>query len=241
MSVIRPFSAIRYNTKPNRDISCYLSPPYDVLNDDDRQELLARDPRNFVKIDLPHVPTQVRRTTPGLRSGLSDAAQLAGGRDHGQGSATRAVRLSPAVPEWRHSIHPQDVLRSAAAGAVREPAACSPTNGPLAGQKKTAWRSPRLPRPTSAQSLACTKMPPMRSAGGSKRPCRPSPLAQGTLDGVENLLWSLSEQGQIEPVAELMRPKPIYIADGHHRYGTALLYRDFLIEQHGELPGRSSG
>ena len=37
-------------------------------------------------------------------------------------------------------------------------------------------------------------------------------------------------------VAELMGPKPMFIADGHHRYETACNYRDELIADKGPLP-----
>lgn len=57
MSEIRAFPAIRYATIPaGRDLSTRLAPPYDVLDGEDKRALLERDPRNFVKIDLPHVP-----------------------------------------------------------------------------------------------------------------------------------------------------------------------------------------
>jgi uncharacterized protein (DUF1015 family) len=62
------------------------------------------------------------------------------------------------------------------------------------------------------------------------------PLAFGMLDGVENRLWAVTDRATIDEVTRLMAPKPTYIADGHHRCGTAMLYRDWLIEQQGPLP-----
>jgi hypothetical protein len=48
------------------------------------------------------------------------------------------------------------------------------------------------------------------------------------LDGVENRLWVLDDPVAIGRVIECMSDKRVYIADGHHRYGTALMYRDEL-------------
>src|ERR1051326_6118106 len=56
MSTVAPLEAIRYNTARYPDLSNVLAPPYDVLNEADKAALLARDPNNFVAIDLPHVP-----------------------------------------------------------------------------------------------------------------------------------------------------------------------------------------
>jgi uncharacterized protein (DUF1015 family) len=46
--------------------------------------------------------------------------------------------------------------------------------------------------------------------------------------GVVSRLWPISDQSVISQVAGLIGPKPIFIADGHHRYETALR---FLEEQ----------
>ena len=56
MSIIRSIPAIRYASQSSGDLSSKLAPPYDVLDQRDKDALLARDPRNFVKIDLPFVP-----------------------------------------------------------------------------------------------------------------------------------------------------------------------------------------
>jgi uncharacterized protein (DUF1015 family) len=44
--------------------------------------------------------------------------------------------------------------------------------------------------------------------------------------GVISRLWPITDQHVISAVASLMSPKPVFIADGHHRYETALRYLD---------------
>lgn len=44
--------------------------------------------------------------------------------------------------------------------------------------------------------------------------------------GVTNRLWIVTDTQAIAAVMGLMGPKPIFIADGHHRYETGLKYRD---------------
>ena len=43
--------------------------------------------------------------------------------------------------------------------------------------------------------------------------------------GVVSKLWPVTDQHAISAVCGLMGPKPVFIADGHHRYETALRYR----------------
>ena len=46
--------------------------------------------------------------------------------------------------------------------------------------------------------------------------------------GVVHRLWPVSDVKVIAEVAAVMGPKPIFVADGHHRYETACNYRDQL-------------
>ncbi len=45
-------------------------------------------------------------------------------------------------------------------------------------------------------------------------------------NGVEHRLWALADGEKIAGLAALLGPKPLMIADGHHRYETALAFRD---------------
>lgn len=54
--------------------------------------------------------------------------------------------------------------------------------------------------------------------------------------GVVHRMWPVTDHDTINRVRELLREKPIFIADGHHRYETALNYRDYLASE-GKLAG----
>jgi uncharacterized protein (DUF1015 family) len=57
MPQIRPFRALRYDFAARQgDVSAVIAPPYDVLDQADKDALLARDGHNIVAIDLPHIP-----------------------------------------------------------------------------------------------------------------------------------------------------------------------------------------
>jgi len=59
------------------------------------------------------------------------------------------------------------------------------------------------------------------------------PELAGTLDGVKHDLWSIHDADIENRVIDAMAHKPVYIADGHHRYTTALTYQRELEEQRG--------
>jgi len=60
------------------------------------------------------------------------------------------------------------------------------------------------------------------------------PAAKATLSHVENRVWVVSDRDLIDRVASTLADRKVYIADGHHRYGTALMYRDWCTEKNGE-------
>ncbi len=58
-----------------------------------------------------------------------------------------------------------------------------------------------------------------------------NPVVDVLFEDVQNKLWRLQEEEAIRTVQELIRDKQVLIADGHHRYETALAYRDFIKSQ----------
>ncbi|MGE3152874.1 MAG: DUF1015 domain-containing protein [Nitrospiraceae bacterium] len=55
--------------------------------------------------------------------------------------------------------------------------------------------------------------------------------------GDQHSLWVIDNPDILRQVAEAMRPRPLYIADGHHRYETALNYQRLRRQQDGPSPG----
>jgi uncharacterized protein (DUF1015 family) len=56
-------------------------------------------------------------------------------------------------------------------------------------------------------------------------------------DGVIHRLWQVDDRAMIAKINKMMKDKTLLIADGHHRYKTALIYRDRMI---GRYPGDRS-
>jgi uncharacterized protein (DUF1015 family) len=62
------------------------------------------------------------------------------------------------------------------------------------------------------------------------------PDFSGSLDGVKHDLWKLSDPELENSVSDMMATHPVYIADGHHRYTTALAYQQEMIKANGDRP-----
>ncbi len=235
MSYVLPFAGIRYATDRQADVSSLLSPPYDVLSEADRQALLARSPDNFVLVDLPHTPPKhagppevYERARRQLQDWLSNGRML---RD-----AAPAIYVYYQAYTHAGRAHVRKMffarlrLEPFGAGSVfpHEQTFGGPKEDRLALMKATAATlSPIFglypdPENTVAARLAAA--------------IGPNPLVHGTLDAVENRLWAVTDPTVISEVRELMASRPTFIADGHHRYGTAMLYRAWLAQREGPLP-----
>ncbi|MBW1976262.1 MAG: DUF1015 family protein, partial [Deltaproteobacteria bacterium] len=61
-----------------------------------------------------------------------------------------------------------------------------------------------------------------------------SPVLHFTDDGdMEHKLWRVTDEQVHRRVVEMLRPKDIFVADGHHRYETALAYRNEMRQKMG--------
>src|SRR5207244_5845979 len=62
----------------------------------------------------------------------------------------------------------------------------------------------------------------------------PPRIAVTDSDGGHDRLWTVTDPASIERVVTAMKPLPLFIADGHHRYESALRYRNAQRKAHGE-------
>ena len=56
-------------------------------------------------------------------------------------------------------------------------------------------------------------------------------------DGVRHRVWMITGDNEIKKIQQVMTDLPLFIADGHHRYETALNYRNLMREKTGKLDG----
>jgi len=229
---IRAFRALRYNPETLPDLARVVAPPYDVVSPERRAELAARDPRNVVAIDLPvdagsgdpdEKYRQAARTFAGWRS---------------DGTLAKDRQPSLYVYEQVYTV-PGASLRRAQRGffgrlrleAFGPDGGVLPHERTLAGPKEDRYK---LMRATGANFSAVVVL--YDDPAGAARPllaeATESPAVADVTDddGVRHRLWMIPEDGPTAPlVAGLVDAAgraPVTIADGHHRYETALRYRD---------------
>lgn len=223
MADIRPFCAIRYARRPGLNLSNLIAPPYDVLDERGKAALVAKHPHNIVSVDLPHLPAKtvgpdeayehaditlkswldagamIQDTRPALYPYAQTYEHL--GRKFNRKGFFALVKLSPfgegkVVPhEKTYASAIEDRLKLMRATGVQ----LSPIFGLYSDPRNevTALLYKNLARPELS----------------------------ATLEEVKHDLWSVPDAEVENQVIDTLGTKPIYIADGHHRYTTALQYQ----------------
>jgi uncharacterized protein (DUF1015 family) len=233
---IRPFRALRYEPETVGDLASVVAPPYDVITPAEHQALLLRNPRNIVRLDL---PTDEQGDAPGDRYRRA-ARLLAGWRS--DGTFRKDPRPSIYVYEQQYRVPGTDVERTQRGFFARlrlEP--FGPGSGVLPHERTlTAPREDRylLLRATGVNTSPVVGLyedPDAKAASLLAQLVDGSPAVDVRDDeNTRHRLWVVpaSESDVEGPSAvatqllAIAKAQPVLIADGHHRYETALRYRD---------------
>jgi uncharacterized protein (DUF1015 family) len=228
---IRPFRALRYDPEQVGSVGAVVAPPYDVIGEELHRALLARHPKNSVRLDLPagepreDPDDRYRRAAKTLTAWRSD------------GTLRKDPRPSVYVYEQSYTVPGTAIERTQRGFFARlriEPfgpgSSVLPHERTLSGPKEDRYR---LLRATSINTSPVVGLYEDRSglaAAALAAISRGAPAADVTDDdGVRHALWVVADEGEGSPARVLIDAASagnVYIADGHHRYETAVRYRD---------------
>lgn len=211
---LRPSRALRYRAAAG-PLGDLIAPPYDVISDADREALLARSPHNAVRLELPDEPYEA-------------VAELMAAWDR-EGVLTRDER--PGLTAWTQTFTLDGVTRERRTllGTVGlepyEARVVRPHERTHAGPKEGRLRLYRAVKTHISPVFGLYPDPEgaVWAAAGVTGP----PDAEFTSDDgdVVNRVWWIDDPARLDAVTAAMDGRWILIADGHHRYETALNYR----------------
>jgi uncharacterized protein (DUF1015 family) len=204
---LKPFRALRYDVGAAGPLDDLVAPPYDVFTPELHERLLARSPWNAARLVRPRRPEEAARD-------LADWQE-------------RGVLVRDPVPAlWlveEDFTGPDGVRRTrrGIAGRVRlEPYAAGvvlPHEGTFAEPKRGRLELLRATRTKTSPVL-------MLHHGDAPEP-EGEPDLRAELDGVVTRLWRVGDPDRIASLAAGVEG-PLLIADGHHRYETALRFHE---------------
>lgn len=230
MAEVSPFRGIRYNPEKIHDMSKVVAPPYDVISAKEQAAFYARHPQNVIRLIL-NMPTENdcdgddchTRAAGCYASWLRDGVLI-------QDDIPSLYLTSLDFP-----MGDDTVRRFGLIAAVR----LAPfEKGIVLPHERTfsKIKSERL----ALMKRCHTNFSPIFSVYADsedllgflrKAALEKAPEMDFTdIDGFRHRMWRIADPSVVGHVANAMAQKRIYIADGHHRYETALVYRDWVAE-----------
>jgi uncharacterized protein (DUF1015 family) len=231
MADVRPFHGIRFNTaRFGRDVTDLVCPPYDVISPAEQAALYARHDANYVRLEL-------TRGEPGDQPG--DRYQRAGDQYRAwRREGILVEEPAPAIYAYLQSFTldgAQHERRGLVAALRIEPwdrRIVRPHERTLSGPKQDRLNLMHACRVNFSPIWGLYR----DRSGATGRIWRAvlgrAPDAEATDgDGVRHSLWAVAEIGVLRGFEAAVAEEPVYIADGHHRYETAMRYQTEMREQ----------
>lgn len=225
MADVRPFRALRYapGAGPLADL---VAPPYDVISADEKRGLLARSAYNAVRLELPEIAYE---EVAGLIAHWRDEKVLETTPAPCVVAWTQTFTLADGVARERKTLLATVGLEPYEARVVR------PHERTHAGPKEDRLRLIRAVRTNVSPVFGL--YPDPEGAAWAALAVTGQPQAEATdRDGTVHRFWVVDDPVALGALTASMADRWILIADGHHRYETALAYRDELHAS-GEGPG----
>lgn len=231
MAEIQAFRAIRYNLGKVGSLSDVIAPPYDVIGHELQDELYRKSPYNVIRLIL-------NKIEPGddneVNNRYTRAARFL--RDW-QSEAVLYTDPDPAIYVYHQEFNAEGVSYNRRGFMAR--ARLSPF-----GEGKVFPHEETLPGPKVDRLMLMSTTKANLSQIFGLYP-DPAHEAQAILDqaakkltpvvatdhlGVVSRVWAVTDVAAIAAVSAVIGPKPVFVADGHHRYETACEYRRHIYE-----------
>ncbi|HEX9020587.1 MAG TPA: DUF1015 domain-containing protein [Nitrospirota bacterium] len=236
MARITPFRGIVYTQAKAGRMDDLVCPPYDIISPAEQQALYRKNPYNVIRLEF----------------GLTSPADTQ--------EDNRYSRAAAALEDWsRRGVLQQrqdaafyiyEMEYNIGGGVKRlrgliclvkiedyDSGVVKPHESTLSGPKTDRLNLLRACKASFSQIFSLFSDPQgnvasmLAKAGG-----RPEMEAKNS-DGVLHRVWALADKDDIEVIVREMADKPFFIADGHHRYDTALNYRNERREAAGSFTG----
>jgi uncharacterized protein (DUF1015 family) len=223
MADIQPLRALHYDQSLVGPLSDVTSPPYDVIDAQQREQLLQSSSFNVVAVDLPK-----GEPDPYAVAGeLWEAWQLQG-----------AIVRDPEPAIWGHTqtyTGPDGQTRTRSGFFCRVriegygPGRVRPHERTHPGPKEDRLRLMRSTR-TNLSPIFSLFSDPTNAAWKALEPAiGDTPWGEVTdAEGTQHKLWRVTDPHAIAAVQQATSDAELLIADGHHRYETAATYADEL-------------
>jgi uncharacterized protein (DUF1015 family) len=230
MARIFPFKGLRYNPEKIKDLSQVATPPYDIISDQEQEEYYSRHPNNVIRLDKARTTpedtpdnNQYTRAAEDFKKWLKEGVLI---RDETPGFYLTTVTFP---------IEGKSVTRWGLIGAVR----LEPFESGIILPHEETFSKVKLERLELMKhchanfshifSIYSDKNNILKTLKQHVNAQKPeSEFIDDS--GHFHKMWRIADPDICKQVTQAMEKRRMFIADGHHRYETALNYRKWAKE-----------
>jgi uncharacterized protein (DUF1015 family) len=222
MADVQPLRTIRYEPAAAGPLEDVIAPPYDVIDEELRAELVARSPNNVVEIDLPEPPQgggdRYEHAAATMRRWL-DGGVLVREDEPAMWALRQEYRGPDGSARTRTGFFARVRVEDYGPGRIRPHERTHP------GPKEDRLRLTRATRANLSPIFSLFADPGGAATAALGEATAGEPFAAAAdHEGTLNTLWRVTDG--IGPLQEALAGAELLIADGHHRYETARVYAE---------------
>ena len=241
MALVVPFRGVLYNLEKIEDFSKVAAPPYDIISPEQQEGYYQKSPYNVIRLILgkqfPHDSPEDNRYT-----------RAAGVFDIWQEKSILIRDEKPSFYFYRQEFSvsgKEKVIRDGFIGLVRledkEKRVVIPHEKTLDKPKEDRLQLMGACHTNFSSIFSLYSDPEDAINQQLKKMTGVIPLLEVTdEDNTRHQLWRISQMGVIKQISQHLRDSSLFIADGHHRYETALNYRNLQIERYPQSTGKEA-
>jgi len=229
MALITPFRGLRYNPELVKDLSLVVAPPYDVISSEGQRAFHTRHKQNVIRLILGEAlegddaeRNRYNRARDYLRRWQAEKVLVRDEvpavylyqqtfRAHGTAELTRrGLTVLVRLEEFGdRTIFPHErTMAAPKEDRLRLMQACHANLSPIFGVYPGPFEEIDRWLATKAETRPATDL--------------------RDRDGIRHRVWICQDRAANRALRGAFQAKPIFIADGHHRYETALAFRDLM-------------
>lgn len=224
MAEIKPFRGMRYNTFLAGKIGELCCPPYDIISEEERLGYIAENEYNVIRLELPKEGEDVYKT----------AGEVL---DMWRNTGVLVHEIKPAVYIYEEEFNAYNKRSSVKGIIVRvkveefSKGVILPHEFTLSKAKADRFNLMKATNCNFSQIYALYMDEEHTTLKTIDRLSDRKPDQKFTdNDHVTHKLWIITDEKVIEKLVNDFADRKLYIADGHHRYETALNYRNYCRE-----------
>lgn len=229
MAKIKPFSAVRYNEK--KYPAPPVAPPYDIISEVERKEMAANE-YHMINLDKPGSDDD------------ADRYQKAADRFNKWQSDAVMIREEEPVyyvyaQKFKHPETGEVFERTGFYGVMKLEEhyenCVYPHERTLSAPKADRLDLMRATKANLSPVFGVYDDPENKADVVFEAVKKDSPIYDQYIDpdGTEHIIWKVTNAEQQKVLTDALEGKDVIIADGHHRYATALNYRNEMREKTG--------